>query len=439
MHCWVNHLFIDSGVLEDMFFDFDPEAWQMSVTVDPVLANSSGSAVGILAHVCSSERTDLLALGRSGQDLSSTLRQAKSLLAHSKEATLRVVDEIAHNTETECVGRYLAGMIRPADIELRHDEVLGRGQGGVVIQGVHRLTNERYAVKVINVDDQGRRRQLFNSLSLFAEKWMSGCEVQGVVQLESVFIDRDKVLLVLEFMDLGGTPTLLELQHEHDSESSGLPEPVLRHVASQVVVGMRTLHAGHRLHRDVKPDNILVNSKGVACLADFGISTWLDEDKSDKSGFRRAASFIGTQAYISPQRAKGQGVSFKEDIWSIGMVFYFLATGSHPFKDTRSTGELFGQLLETVKNEKGAEKGGGITLPAPEDARGRVFSPELQDMVAQCLRKRPSERPTAAELASHPFLQSVDVEASQYAWDQWFAEVCPSGNGESSRVMERRD
>merc|ERR1712113_771745 len=134
-------------------------------------------------------------------------------------------------------------------------------------------------------------------------------------------------------MDLGGTPTLLELQQQRKNlastglpETTGLPEPVLQHITRQIVTGLRELHSHNLLHRDVKPDNVLVNSKGDARLADFGLSKFLEWDESDKSGYRRTDSFIGTTAYLSPQRSQGRLVSLKEDIWAFGMVLYYLAT-----------------------------------------------------------------------------------------------------------------
>merc|ERR1712072_1564565 len=104
-------------------------------------------------------------------------------------------------------------------------------------------------------------------------------------------------------MDLGGLTTLLKMQNPNANAPTGLPEPVLRHIFKQVVDGLCGLHAKKVLHRDVKPENILVNSKGEARLADYGISKLL-EDSEDGDGLQRAVTMVGTQKYFSPQRAK---------------------------------------------------------------------------------------------------------------------------------------
>merc|ERR1712187_2461 len=185
----------------------------------------------------------------------------------------------------------------------------------------------------------------------------------------------------------------------------------------------KTLDGHSLIHRDIKPDNILVNTSGVVRVCDFGLSTLLEEDQvtlnkqEKRKGLVRATSFVGTESYLSPQRAKGQGITQKEDIWAMGLVMHELATTIHAFdflegdkteqgrdgscvskQSSQSEGfaERFGKLLQKV------EADGGLTMPPPSAGCG-TFSNELRDVVALCLRKRPSERPIAADLITLPF------------------------------------
>merc|ERR1712187_620499 len=134
-------------------------------------------------------------------------------------------------------------------------------------------------------------------------------------------------------MDIGGVGTLMGWL----PPKQGLPEIMLVHTMYQALVGLKTLHWPSLIHRDIKPDNILVNTSGVVRVCDFGLSTLLEEDQvtlnkqEKRKGLVRATSFVGTESYLSPQRAKGQGITQKEDIWARGLVIHEMATTVHAF------------------------------------------------------------------------------------------------------------
>ena len=90
------------------------------------------------------------------------------------------------------------------------------------------------------------------------------------------------------------------------------------------------------MHRDIKPDNILVNSEGFVKLTDFGITKQIDGEES------LAGTFVGTLNYMSPERMEGERYSYAGDVWSLGIVLIELATGQYPYKET--TGFL--EMLE---------------------------------------------------------------------------------------------
>jgi len=80
------------------------------------------------------------------------------------------------------------------------------------------------------------------------------------------------------------------------------------------------------MHRDIKPDNILVNTEGFVKLSDFGITCQLESTINNM-----ANTFVGTQAYMSPERMEGEQYNYEGDIWSVGIVLVELMTGKFPF------------------------------------------------------------------------------------------------------------
>jgi serine/threonine protein kinase len=125
------------------------------------------------------------------------------------------------------------------------------------------------------------------------------------------------VHVVLELMDLG---SLADMKRSMVSKDP-IPEDIIANITLQMVTGLTALHGAHQLHRDIKPQNILINTEGWVKLTDFGIAKELDNTAA------LAQTFVGTSTYMSPERATGQPYSYQADVWSIGLVVYELATG----------------------------------------------------------------------------------------------------------------
>ena len=95
-----------------------------------------------------------------------------------------------------------------------------------------------------------------------------------------------------------------------------------------------------QVHRDIKPDNILVNSAGEVKLTDFGISKTLEETLA------MCYTFVGTMNYMSPERMEGEKYSYPGDIWSLGVILAELASGVFPFQECGS----YIEMLESIKS-----------------------------------------------------------------------------------------
>ena len=119
-----------------------------------------------------------------------------------------------------------------------------------------------------------------------------------------------------------------------------IPEVVISKIAHQVLQGLENLHhIRYQVHRDIKPDNILLNSNGEVKLTDFGISKHLEQT------IGQCNTFVGTSAYMSPERISTNDYSYPSDIWSLGVVMVEFATGQYPY--SRTTGSYI-ELYERI-------------------------------------------------------------------------------------------
>ena len=172
-----------------------------------------------------------------------------------------------------------------------------------------------------------------------------------------------------------------------------VPETILFSIVHAMLRGLEYLHnTKNTCHRDIKPDNVLLNSKGEIKLSDFGICKLLDSDA-------KCSSFVGTIKYMSPERVVRSEYGLPGDIWSLGLVVYELAAGCFPYPNT----ENIIVMLENFEQEPPL---------LPNDGR---FSPQLIDFVYRCLQTEPSQRFTVTQLLQHPWFVNA-VQADVASW-----------------------
>jgi len=167
----------------------------------------------------------------------------------------------------------------------------------------------------------------------------------------------------------------------------------LRAALRQLALGIVALHEAGKLHRDVKPNNVMVGRDGRLVLLDFGLVREHGEVESDE---RRAAEdeVVGTPAYMSPEQAAGEGVGPASDWYGVGAVLYDALTGRPPF-----VGGLLELLLD--KQERDPPPPSSLVPGVPED---------LDRLCMELLRRRPEERPSGREILAR--LGVADPEAA---------------------------
>ncbi|CAJ1952132.1 unnamed protein product [Sphenostylis stenocarpa] len=258
--------------------------------------------------------------------------------------------------------------------------ILGYGNGGTVYKVCHKATSATFALKIIrsNIDINTRRRAL-TEISILRR----ATDCPNVVRFHGCFEKPiGELAILMEYMDGGSLETALATHGKFSEEKLFL-------VARSILNGLAYLHAHNIVHRDIKPGNILVNTKGEVKIADFGVSKLMNHT------FEMCYSYVGTNAYMSPERFNpdaygGSYNGFAADIWSFGLTLFELFVGHFPF-------------LEPGQRPNWATLVCGICFNDPP-TMPETASPELRNFIACCLKKEPSERWSTTQLLNHPFM-----------------------------------
>uniref|UniRef100_A0A0A9GCZ7 PPCK4 n=1 Tax=Arundo donax TaxID=35708 RepID=A0A0A9GCZ7_ARUDO len=267
-------------------------------------------------------------------------------------------------------------------------EEIGRGRFGVVHRCVSRATGEAFAVK--SVDRSRLSDDLDRALAELEPKLaqLAAAGNPGVVQVRAVYEDDAWTHTV---MDLCSGPDLLDWVSLRGGEP--VPEPDAAAVVAQLAEALALCHRRGVTHRDVKPDNILLDVDecvdGVGAprvrLADFGSAAWV-------GGERRAEGLVGTPHYVAPEVVAGGEYGEKVDVWSAGVLMYLLLSGGVLPFGGETAAEVFASVLR-----------GSPRFPP------RLFagvSPAAKDLMRRMLCRDVSRRFSAEQVLKHPWIQS---------------------------------
>ncbi|MFI6987165.1 serine/threonine-protein kinase [Nonomuraea wenchangensis] len=243
-------------------------------------------------------------------------------------------------------------------------KAIGKGGMGKVWQAHDEVLGRDVAVKEVlpPPDLTGPEREVFSRRTFREARAAGRVAHPGVATVYDVLEEDGHPWIV---MQLVRSRTLGEAIREDGPLS---PYDVAK-IGVQLLQALRAAHAAGVLHRDVKPDNVLLAEDDRAVLTDFGIATTEDDSTVTRTGV-----LIGTPAFIAPERAAGGRASPASDLWSLGVTLYQAVEGHSPFQRTNP--------LTTL---------GAVMHAEPEPAtRAGVLAPVLGGL----LRKNPAERMT---------------------------------------------
>lgn len=256
-------------------------------------------------------------------------------------------------------------------MELSHysiETTIGAGAMGTVFRALDTKLNRPVAIKILSGDlgDAAARRRFQREAQM-----ASSLNHPHILTVYDAGEFEGQQYLVTEFVD-GGTLKNWIQQKTRSWED-------IAHLLTGVADGLATAHQAGILHRDIKPDNILVTSTGYAKLADFGLAKLeetmlISATRTLSEEQTRKGMIVGTIAYMSPEQASGSVLDGRSDMFSFGIVLYEMLAGHRPFRAPTNL-----ELLQQVIHGEAAPLSRNIPEP-------------LRTLVMKALKKNPAER-----------------------------------------------
>ncbi|KAJ3433590.1 non-specific serine/threonine protein kinase [Anaeramoeba flamelloides] len=257
-------------------------------------------------------------------------------------------------------------------------QVIGRGNFGKVMLVQEKGTKDFYAMKVLKKNEIVKKQQVKHILA----------ERDLLIQLNCPFIvdffygfqNDEKLYFIIEYVNGG------EIYH-HLNEERNFSEGRVKLYAACIIIALETIHNSNAIYRDLKPENLLIDTEGYIKLIDFGLAKILKKKKE------KCKTMCGTPEYIAPEVLRGKKYSKEVDYWSLGTVLFEMLHGMPPFY-SEETDEIYEKILEEEPNIS------------------KKLSSEAQDLLKGLLIKDPQKRLGSSSrnenIRNHPFFEGLD-------------------------------
>ncbi|KAH9896508.1 kinase-like domain-containing protein [Cubamyces lactineus] len=275
--------------------------------------------------------------------------------------------------------------------DFRVIRVLGEGGQGLVMLVHDKLTNKLFALKAIKKEVLPTK----DFLTAFVE--------QNIMQtfagnpfftaLKGSFEDDDHFYLITDYLSGGDLSNRIRKQGK-------LPNNEARRYAAQIILGMEELRRQRIIHRDIKPQNILLNAQDEAIISDFGLArtfgrTDIEEDGDELEPSLRkdqTQAACGTFGYIPPEMFESGTHSYEADVWSFAVTLYEMLHGKLPFgyenREMPTNEAISHVVLDAVEIDDHVD-------------------PDANDLLQAMLAKDPMRRPTWEQIKEHPWFDAM--------------------------------
>ncbi|XP_048760725.2 cyclin-dependent kinase-like 2 isoform X3 [Ostrea edulis] len=291
--------------------------------------------------------------------------------------------------------------------------LVGEGSYGMVLKCRHKETGQLVAIKKFLESEDDK---MVKKIALREVRMLKQLRHDHLVNLIEVFRRKKRLYLVFEFVD----HTVLD---ELEKCPNGLDENTVRRILWQVLKGTEFCHLHNIIHRDIKPENILVSKSGIVKLCDFGFARTLAQPGETYT------DYVATRWYRAPELLVGDTKYGRAvDIWAIGCLLAEMLTGEPLFPGDSDIDQLY-HIVKCFGNLTPRHKEVflrnplfvGMRLPevreiSPLEKKFTRISSHSLELMKQCLRLDPDERPTCTQLIKHDFF-SKDGFATRFQND----------------------
>ncbi|XDG07184.1 hypothetical protein ABKA04_006799 [Annulohypoxylon sp. FPYF3050] len=308
----------------------------------------------------------------------------EAIVGRNQRRELQEQDEIAVMDRARFIFRYPRSRSSSAFLQqYTLLDRLGKGHFAEVYLCVEKSTGQRYAVKIFTknpgMDEKSKTDGLQQEIAV-----LMGVSHPNVLCLKDTFNEKNAVYLVLELAPEGELFNYIVMKQK-------LTEAETRKLFIQLFQGIKYLHDRNIVHRDVKPENILLTDKDLHVkLADFGLAKIIGEESF-------TTTLCGTPSYVAPEilaEVKHRKYTKAVDIWSLGVVLYICLCGFPPFSDELYSREFPYTLSQQIKS-------GRFDYPSPY--WDSVGDPAL-DLIDRMLMVEPEKRFTIDQCLTHPWI-----------------------------------
>jgi tetratricopeptide (TPR) repeat protein len=248
----------------------------------------------------------------------------------------------------------------------------------------HQLLESKTAVKVLP-EEFARDKEMVGRF-LREARSAAGLRHPNIVRIHDVGQEEGVNYFAMDYVDGKSLTEMIAI-------SGGLEEKEIIRLSQQVLSALGEAHKKGIIHRDIKPDNVMVDSRGDAVVMDFGIAK-----AALQPSYTMAGSFVGTVHYASPEQARGKTVDARSDLYSWGVVMYEMAVGKAPFSGQDTTSVLYQHVHESPKSAHeqspriSAQLSGIIDKALAKEPDGRYSS--AADFLGALKRVKASSRHT---------------------------------------------